>query len=114
MEDAAAGVVPTAIGKGGTPVVPLGAVAVDEPTLEVEVAVAAAGGVEAVDAGPETATLALSYSTIPRPPLPPWRTACPAHVDKLASEEEGSGGDPSRTENCRRTPSASERSRQIS
>ena len=35
-------------------------------------AVAAAGGVEAVDAGPETATLALSYSTIPRPLLPPW------------------------------------------
>ena len=78
MEDAAAGVVPPAIGQDGTPVVPLVAVAVDEPTVEAEVAVAAAGGVEAVeavDAGPETAILASSYSMIPRPPLPPRRMA---------------------------------------
>ena len=54
MEDASAGVVPTAIGKGGTPVVPLGAVPVDEPTVEAEMAVAVAGGVEAVDAVAET------------------------------------------------------------
>ena len=55
--------------------VPLVAVAVDEPTVETEVAVAAAGGVKAVDAGPETAILASSYLMIPRPLLPPWRTA---------------------------------------
>ena len=54
MEDAAAGVVPTAIGKGGKPVVPLVDVAVGEPTVEVEVAVAAAGGMEAVYGVPET------------------------------------------------------------
>ena len=73
MEDAAAGVVPLVIGRDGTPAVPLVVVAVDEPTVEAEVAVAAAGGVEAVDARPETATLASSYSMNPRPPLPPWR-----------------------------------------
>ena len=66
MEDAAAGVVPTEIGKGGTPVVPLVAVAVDEPMVEAEVAVAAAGGVDVMDAAPETAALTSSYLVITR------------------------------------------------
>ena len=85
MEDAAAGVVPPAIGQDGTPVVPLAAVAVDEPTVEAEVAVAAAGGVEAVDAGPETVILASSYSMIPRPPLPPRRMALMPRAPLLPS-----------------------------
>ena len=72
MEYTAAGVVSPAIGQDGTPVDPLVAVAVDKPTVETEEAMAAAGGVEAVDAGPETTVS--SYSMIPCPPLPPVRT----------------------------------------
>ena len=50
--------------------VPLVAVAVDKSTVKVKVAVAVAGGVEAVDAGPKTTILASSYLMIPFPPLP--------------------------------------------
>ena len=75
MEDASAGVVPPAIGRDRTPAVHLGAVTVDGSTAEAEVAVAAAEGVEAVDAGSKTSILASSYLTIPRPPLSPWLTA---------------------------------------
>ena len=55
--------------------VPLVDVAVDKPTVEAEMAVAAAGGVEAVDDGPETVILRSLYLMIPCPPLPPWHMA---------------------------------------
>ena len=67
--------VPPVIGQDGTPVVPMVNIVVDKHTVEAAVAVAPARGVEAVDAGPETAILASLHTMIPHLPLPLCCTA---------------------------------------